>query len=61
MFSNEIRDYINIRNHELSSDEITFITDVSRHPQIKFVQYEYGKYMMRDEHGEIFTFKRREW
>lgn len=61
MKSYEIQNYVNVRNHELNSDEILFATDVSKHPQIDHIVYENGKYEVWDNEGYYWWFTKRNW
>lgn len=61
MTSNELTNYINSRNHELSSDEILLAIDVKRNPQINHIIYENNRWNMWDESGNHFTFTYRNW
>ena len=51
MYSFEIGQYIDDRNHELNSYEIMYITDVERHNQISGVRYD------KEEHTFYITTK----
>ena len=55
----ELKDYIQVRNHELNSDEILFVTDVTKHPQIDHMQYRDGRYEMWDSQGNYYWFSKR--
>lgn len=61
MVSYELQNYINVRNHELNSDEILFVTDISQHPQIDHMQYKDNKYEMWDNCGYYYWFTKRNW
>ena len=39
MYPNELKQYINDRNGELTSYEIAFVTNIYLHPQINHITY----------------------
>lgn len=61
MTSKEIDHYINIRSHELSSDEILTLLDIDRHPEIFAFEYHNGCYRMWDYSGKEYYFYKRIW
>lgn len=61
MTSNELKTYINSRSGELCSDEIGFMLDIERHPQINHFEYLNNTYQMWDKDGNYFTFRKRNW
>lgn len=56
MYSEEIQAYVNDRNHELDSNEIWYITDTTKHPQIARVLFEDEIYHIWTEDGYHFWF-----
>lgn len=61
MTSGELQNYINVRTGQLSSDEILFVIDTSRHPQLDHIVYKDGRWQMWDDMGNYFTFIKRDW
>lgn len=61
MISQELQNYITVRNSQLSSDEILFVIDTARHPQINHIIYENNQWQMWDDAGSYFTFTKRNW
>lgn len=59
MTSSEIKSFIKIRKGELGSDEILYIIDIERNPQINHIIYENRKYKMWDCDGNEFNFTGR--
>ena len=61
MTSDEIEAFINVRNGELSSDEILEVLDVDKNPQIDHVIREGDTWRMWDDTGKEFSFRKRAW
>ena len=61
MTSDEIEAFINSRYGELSSDEILELMDVDKNPQIDHIIFENGTWIMWDNIGREFHFKKRTW
>ena len=61
MTSDEIELFINSRYGELSSDEILKLMDVDENPQIDHIIFENGTWIMWDNTGREFYFKKRTW
>lgn len=61
MTSFNITNYINVRNGELSSDEILEIIDIEKNPQIDHIEYQNNTWNIWDNLGSHFSFKKREW
>lgn len=61
MNSNELSSYIDVRNGELSADEILKAIDVCNNPQINHIIYENGTWDMWDDKGNKFSFIKRKW
>lgn len=40
MYSWELENYIKERNYELSKEEILFVQDIEKHPQINHIKYD---------------------
>lgn len=61
MTSSEICHFIEVRGHELSSDEILLLLDVDKHPEISSFEYRNGWYKMWDFVGNEYSFSKRNW
>ena len=61
MTSQEITQYINARNGELSSDEILQVIDPTRNSQLNHIVYENGVWNLWDDRGIHFSFIKRNW
>lgn len=61
MTSQEIRNFIDVRNCELNTDEIFKVTDISANTQINHIVYEDDRWKMWDIDGNFFTFVKRNW
>ena len=61
MTSDEIETFINSRYGELSSDEILELMDVDKNPQIDHIIFENGTWIMWDNAGREFHFRKRNW
>ena len=59
MRTDEIKNYIDVRNGILSSDEVLQIVDISRNPQIDHMHYKNGVRNVWDIYGNYFTFTNR--
>jgi hypothetical protein len=61
MYSFEIEQYINDRNHELNRDEVTFITDIEQHNQISRIKYEDNLFHIwtKDDYHFWFSVKQK--
>lgn len=56
-----LKDYINERHSQLSSDEILHILDDRNYPEIDHFEKVDGVYKMWNEYGEYYEFTKREW
>lgn len=61
MTSFNMTNYINVRNGELSSDEILEVIDTEKNPQIDHIEYQNNIWNIWDNLGGHFSFKKREW
>ena len=61
MTSDEIEAFINSRYGELSSDEILELMDVDKNPQIDHIVFENNSWIMWDNVGREFHFRKRNW
>lgn len=61
MTSDEIESFINSRYGELSSDEILELMDVDKNPQIDHIIFQNNEWIMWDNTGREFHFKKRNW
>ena len=61
MTSDEIESFIDARHGELSSDEIALLMDADKNPQIDHIIFQNNKYLMWDNTGREFHFKKRSW
>lgn len=61
MTSDEIESFINSRYGELSSDEIVMLMDVDKNPQIDHIIFENGEWIMWDNTGKEYKFRKRNW
>lgn len=61
MTSDEIESFINSRYGELSSDEIVLLMDVDKNPQIDHIVFENNSWIMWDNAGREFHFRKRNW
>lgn len=61
MTTNEINEYIRVRNNELCMDEILHIIDISRNPQINGVEFHGNEWKVWTEDGDFFVFRKRNW
>lgn len=61
MTSDEIESFINSRYGELSSDEILQLMDVDKNPQIDHIIFKNGSWIMWDNAGREFHFRKRNW
>ena len=61
MTSDEIEAFINSRYGELSSDEILELMDVDKNPQIDHIIFQNNEWIMWDNTGREFHFKKRNW
>ena len=59
MKTTELKTYIEVRHGELCMDEILYIIDINRNPQIDHIVYENGLWQMWDNKGNYMTFKLR--
>lgn len=56
-----LRDYIDARHGQLSSDEILRVLDDRNYPEIDHFEKVNGIYKLWSEDGEYFEFTKREW
>lgn len=56
-----LKDYINERHGQLSSDEILHVLDDRNYSEIDHFEKVNGVYKMWNEDGEYFQFTKREW
>ena len=58
MYPNELKQYIQDRNWELTREETAFVTDINMHPQINHITYNSwdASYDMWDCEGNHFHF-----
>lgn len=58
MYSWEIEQFLKDRNYNVGGDDLTFITDTRRHPQIKHIVFNPydSTYDMWDKDGKHFRF-----
>lgn len=61
MTSDEIESFINSRYGELSSDEIVMLMDIEKNPQIDHIVFENNEWVMWDDTGREFRFRKRNW
>lgn len=61
MTSDEIESFIDARHGELSSDEIALLMDADMNPQIDHIIFQNNKWIMWDNTGREFHFKKRTW
>lgn len=61
MTSDEIEAFINSRYGELSSDEILELMDVDKNPQIDHIIFQNNEWIMWDNTGREFHFRKRNW
>lgn len=61
MTSDEIESFINSRYGELSSDEIVMLMDIEKNPQIDHIVFENNEWVMWDDAGREFRFRKRNW
>ena len=61
MTSDEIELFINSRYGELLSDEILQLMNVEKNPQIDHIVFENGSWIMWDNTGREFQFRKRTW
>ena len=61
MTSDEIEAFINSRYGDLSSDEILELMDVDKNPQIDHIIFQNNEWIMWDNTGREFHFKKRNW
>lgn len=59
MTSDEIESFISSRYGELSSDEILYLMDVEKNPQIDHIVFENNAWTMWDNTGREFHFKKK--
>ena len=58
MYPSEMRQYIDSRNGKLNREEIKYITDIKKHPQLNHITYNPwdNSYDMWDIEGNHFRF-----
>ena len=61
MTSDEIESYIHARHGELSSDEIILLMDPDENPQIDHIIFENSTWIMWDNAGREFHYRKRNW
>lgn len=59
MRSNDLSSFIAVRQGKLSSDEISYVTDIETNPQIDHIIYENGVWKLWDNKGNYFSFIKR--